>query len=94
MFHTAIVKSLPAGDSSKFTVQTVVRRNSGMSLRRGRSLVDSRGSGGEDGRLVDVDFGERSRTYVDASNDGNIICRLLIRLDLYSVRINQTRDSS
>ena len=33
-----------------------------MSLRRGRSLVDSRDSGGgEDGRLVDVDGGERSR---------------------------------
>ena len=83
------------GGSSKFTVQTVVvRRNSQMSTRRGRSLVDSRGCGGEDGRLVDVDCGVRSRTYVDTSNDGDIICRLLIRLNLYSVRITQTRDSS
>ena len=84
------------GGSSKCTVQTaVVWCNSRMSLRRGRSLVDSRDSGGgEDGRLVDVDGGERSRTYVDASNDGDIICRLLIRLDLYSVRITRTRDSS
>ena len=40
-----------------------------MSMRRGRSLVDSRDRGGEDGRLVDVDCGVRSRTYVDASND-------------------------
>ena len=64
------------GGSSKFTVQTVVvRRNSRMFMGRGRSLVDSRGSGGEDGRLVDVGCGERSRTYVDASNDndGDII---------------------
>ena len=83
------------GVRSTFTVQTVVeRRNSRMSLRRGRSLVDSRGSGGEYGRLVDVDGGERSRTYVDASNDGDIICRLQIWLDLYSVRITRTRDSS
>ena len=51
------------GGSSKFTVQTVVvRRNSRMSMGRGRSLVDSRGSGGEDERLVDVGCGERSRT--------------------------------
>ena len=50
------------GGSSKFTVQTVVvRRNSRISLRRGRSFVNSRGCGGEDGRLVDVDGGERSR---------------------------------
>ena len=83
------------GGSSKFTVQTVVvRRNSRMPLRRGRSLVDSRGSGGEEGRLVDVDGGERSRTYVDSRNDGDIICRLRIRLDLYSIRITQTRGSS
>ena len=81
--------------SSKFTVQTVVVwRNSRMSLRRGRSLVDSRGSGGEDGRLVDVDCGERFRTYVDAGTDGDIVCRLRIRLDLSSVQITQTRDSS
>ena len=85
----------PGGGSSKFTVQTVVvRRNSRMTMRRGRSLVDSRGCGGEDGSLVDVDCGERSRTYADASNDGDIICRLRIRLDLYIVRITQTRDSS
>ena len=84
-----------SGGSSKFTVQAVVvRRNSRMSLRRGRSLVDSRGSGGEDGRLVDVDCGVRSRTNVDTSNDGDIICRLRMRLDLYSVRITRTRDSS
>ena len=45
--------------SSKFTVQTVVVRcNSQMSMRRGRSFVASRGCGGEVGRLVDVDCGE------------------------------------
>ena len=51
------------GGSSKFTVQTVVvRRNSRMRhSRRDRSFVDSRDSGGEDGRLVDVDGEERSR---------------------------------
>ena len=74
--------------SSKFTVQiVVVQCNSQMTMMRGRSLVDSRGCGGEDARLVDDDCGERSWTYVDASNDGYMICRLRIRLDLCSVRI-------
>ena len=37
------------GDSSKFTVRTVVvRYNSQMSIRRGRGFVDSRGRGGDD----------------------------------------------
>ena len=84
------------GVSSKFTVMTVVvRRNSRMSLMRDRSLVDDHVAAEvktED--YFDVDCGERSRTYVDASNDGDIICRLRIRLDLYSVRITRTRDSS
>ena len=40
-----------------------------MSIRRDGRFVDSRGSEGDDGRLVDVDCRDRPRTYVDVGID-------------------------